>query len=94
MNDNTIPDWVYETLKNDNIRVYENLDGKVTISQVGERYADESMTPQQIIDYLRGTRKKPVVMHPDNPYVGRHVPKRDVIAVLSERIMTQLEGGE
>lgn len=94
MNDYNMPDWVYETLKNDNLRVYENLDGKVTISQVGERYREYIMTPQQIIDYLRGTRKKPVVMHPDNPYVGRHVPKKYVIAVLSERIMTQLEGGE
>jgi len=83
---NTAPDWVYETLKNDNIRVYENLDGKVTISQVNEKHVEKSMTPQAIIDYLRGTRKKPVVMHPDNPYVGRHVPKREVIAVLSERV--------
>ena len=33
MNDNTIPDWVYETLKNDNLRVYENSNGKVIISQ-------------------------------------------------------------
>lgn len=83
---NTVPDWVYETLKNDNLRVYENLDGKVTISQVSERYREYIMTPQAIIDYLRTIRKKPVVMHPDNPYVGRHVPKRDVIAVLSERV--------
>mgnify|MGYP001035875336 CR=1 FL=1 len=83
---NTAPDWVYETLKNDNIRVYENLDGKVTISQVNEKHVEKSMTPQEIIAYLRGIRKKPVVMHPDNPYVGRHVPKKYVIAVLSERV--------
>ena len=85
MNDTT-PDWVYETLRNDNIRVYENLDGKVTISQVNEKHVEESMTPQAIIDYLRGTRKKPVVMHPDNPYVGRHVPKRLVIEILQNRM--------
>ena len=85
MND-TVPDWVYETLKNDNLRVYENLDGKVTISQVNEKHVKESMTPQAIIDYLRGTRKKPVVMHPDNPYVGRHVPKRLVIEILQNRM--------
>jgi hypothetical protein len=94
MNDNTIPDWVYETLKNDNLRVYENSSGKVIISQVSERYAEDIMTPQAIIDYLRTIRKKPVVMHPRIFALGRHVPKRDVIAVLSERIMTQLEGGE
>ena len=82
----TTPDWVYETLKNDNIRVYENLDGKVTISQVNERHKEDIMTPQAIISYLKSIKKKPVVMHPDNPYVGRHVPKKYVIAVLSERI--------
>ena len=85
MNDTT-PDWVYETLKNDDLRVYENSSGKVIISQVSERYADESMTPQQIIAYLKGIRKKPVVMHPRILALGRHVPKREVIAVLSERI--------
>ena len=94
MNDNTIPDWVYETLKNDNLQVYENFEGKVIISQVSERYREYIMTPQAIIDYLRTIRKKPVVMHPRIPALGRHVPKRDVIAVLSERIMTQLEGNE
>ena len=94
MNDHTMPDWVYETLKNDNLRVYENSNGKIIISQVSERYAEDIMTPQAIIDYLKGIRKKPVVMHPRIFALGRHVPKRDVIAVLSERIMTQLEGGE
>ena len=94
MNDNTLPDWVYETLKNDNLRVYENSSGKIIISQVNERYAEDIMTPQAIIDYLRTIRKKPVVMHPEDPFIGRHIAKRDVIAVLSERIMTQLEGGE
>ena len=92
MNDYTMPDWVYETLKNDNLRVYENSNGKIIISQVSERYAEDIMTPQAIIDYLRTVRKKPVVMHPRIYALGRHVPKRDIIAVLSERIMTQLEG--
>ena len=93
MNNYTMPDWVYETLKNDNLRVYENFKGKVIIIQVGEWHREDIMTPQAIIDYLRTVRKKPVVMHP-RIALGRHVPKRDVIAVLSERIMTQLEGGE
>lgn len=85
MNDHTIPDWVYETLRNDDLRVYENSNGKVIISQVNERHEEDIMTPQAIIDYLRTTRKKPVVMHPRIFALGRHVPKRDVIAVLSER---------
>ena len=85
MND-TVPDWVYETLKNDNLRVYENSNGKVIISQVNERYADESMTPQQIIEYLKGIRKKPVVMHPDDPFIGRHVSKGLVIEILQNRM--------
>jgi len=92
MNNYTMPDWAYDTLKNDNLRVYENSNGKVIISQVSERYREYIMTPQAIIDYLRTIRKKPVVMHPRIFALGRHVPKRDVIAVLSERIMTQLEG--
>jgi hypothetical protein len=94
MNNYTMPDWVYETLKNDNLRVYENFEGKIIISQVGERSWEDIMTPQAIIDYLRTVRKKPVVMHPRIFALGRHVPKQDIIAVLSERIMTQLEGGE
>ena len=85
MNDHTIPDWVYETLRNDDLRVYENSNGKVIISQVSEKYREDIMTPQAIIDYLKGVRKKPVVMHPRIFALGRHVPKRDVIAVLSER---------
>ena len=86
MNDHIIPDWVYETLKNDDLRVYENSNGKVIISQVSERYKEDIMTPQAIIDYLKGIRKKPVVMHPRIFALGRHVPKKDVIAVLSERM--------
>ena len=85
MNDHTMPDWVYGTLKNDNLRVYENSNGKIIISQVGERSWEDIMTPQAIIDYLRTVRKKPVVMHPRICALGRHVPKREVIAVLSER---------
>ena len=85
MNDNTIPDWVYETLRNDNLRVYENSNGKVIISQVNERHEEDIMTPQAIIDYLRTIRKKPVVMHPNDPFMGRYVAKKDIIAVLSER---------
>ena len=84
MND-TVPDWVYETLKNDNLRVYENSDGKVIISQVNEKHEEESMTPQAIIAYLKGIRKKPVVMHPNDPFMGRYVAKKDIIAVLCER---------
>ena len=86
MNNYTMPDWVYETLKNDNLRVYENSNGKVIISQVNERHEEDIMTPQAIIDYLRGIRKKPVVMHPEDPFTGRHIAKRDIIAVLSERV--------
>ena len=85
MSNHTIPDWVYETLKNDDLRVYENSNGKVIISQVNERHKEDIMTPQAIIDYLKGIRKKPVVMHPEDPFIGRHIAKRDVIAVLSER---------
>ena len=85
MNDAT-PEWVYETLKNDDLRVYENSSGKIIISQVSERYADESMTPQAIIAYLKGIRKKPVVMHPGDPFIGRHVSKRLVIEILQNRM--------
>ena len=84
---NTAPDWVYETLKNDNLRVYENSDGKVIISQVNEKHADESMTPQAIINYLRGIRRKPVVMHPEDPFMGRHVAKGLVIEKLQNRMV-------
>jgi hypothetical protein len=85
MINHTMPEWAYETLKNDDLRVYENSSGKVIISQVNERHKEDIMTPQAIIDYLKGIRKKPVVMHPRIFALGRHVPKRDVIAVLSER---------
>jgi len=85
MND-AIPDWVYETLRNDNLRVYENSSGKVIISQVADRYPELVMTPEDIIKFLKGVKKKPVVMHPRIFALGRHVPKREVIAVLSERI--------
>ena len=85
MNDTT-PDWVYETLRNDDLRVYENSSGKVIISQVNERHKDESMTPQEIISYLKGIRRKPVVMHPRIFALGRHVPKRLVIEILQNRM--------
>ena len=83
---NAIPDWVYETLKNDNLRVYENSNGKVIISQVNEWLVEDIMTPQAIIDYLKGIRKKPVVMHPRIFALGRHVPKRLVIEILQNRM--------
>jgi hypothetical protein len=85
MNDTT-PDWVYETLRNDDLRVYENSSGKVIISQVSEKYKEESMTPQQIIAYLKGIRRKPVVMHPRIFALGRHVSKGLVIEILQNRV--------
>ncbi len=84
---NTAPDWVYETLRNDNLQVYEHYsNGKIIISQVSERHAEDIMSPQAIIAFLRSIRKKPVVMHPEDPFRGRHIAKRDIIAVLSERV--------
>jgi hypothetical protein len=85
MND-TVPDWVYETLSKDPLRVYENEKGKIIISQVADRYPELVMTPQQIIYYLKGVRKKPVVMHPRIFALGRHVPKRLVIEILQNRM--------
>ena len=86
MNDTT-PDWVYETLRNDDLRVYENSSGKVIISQVNEKHKEESMTPQAIIAYLKTTKRKPVVMHPRIFALGRHVPKRLVIEILQNRMV-------
>jgi MinD-like ATPase involved in chromosome partitioning or flagellar assembly len=86
MNNYTMPEWAYKTLRNDNLRVYENSNGKVIISQVNERHKEDIMTPQAIIEYLKGIKKKPVVMHPEDPFIGRHVAKKDIIAVLSERV--------
>ena len=85
MND-TVPEWVYETLRNDDLRVYENSSGKVIISQVNERHKEDIMTPQAIISYLKGIRKKPVVMHPGDPFIGRHVSKGLVIEILQNRL--------
>jgi MinD-like ATPase involved in chromosome partitioning or flagellar assembly len=86
MNNYSMPDWAYKTLRNDNLRVYENSNGKVIISQVNERHKEDIMTPQAIISYLKSIKKKPVVMHPEDPFIGRHVAKKDIIAVLSERV--------
>lgn len=86
MNNYTMPEWAYKTLRNDNLRVYENSNGKVIISQVNERHKEDIMTPQAIISYLKSIKKKPVVMHPEDPFIGRHVNKKDIIAVLSERV--------
>lgn len=86
MNNYTMPDWAYNTLRNDNLRVYEHSNGKIIVSQVSERYKEDIMTPQAIIAFLKSVKKKPVVMHPEDPFMGRHVAKRDIIAVLSERV--------
>lgn len=86
MNNYTMPDWAYNTLRNDNLRVYEHSNGKIIVSQVSERYREDIMTPQAIIAFLRSIKKKPVVMHPNDPFMGRHIAKRDIIAVLSERV--------
>ncbi len=80
-----MPNWAYDTLKNDNLQVYENSSGKIIISQVNERHEEDIMTPQAIISYLKSIKKKPVVMHPEDPFIGRHISKKDIIAVLSER---------
>ena len=82
----TVPDWVYETLRNDDLRVYENSSGKVIISQVNEKHKEDIMTPQAIISYLKSTKRKPVVMHPRIFALGRHVPKRLVIEILQNRL--------
>jgi MinD-like ATPase involved in chromosome partitioning or flagellar assembly len=85
MSNHTMPDWAYKTLRNDDLRVYENSNGKVIISQVNERHKEDIMTTQAIIAYLKSIKKKPVVMHPEDPFIGRHIAKKDIIAVLSER---------
>jgi hypothetical protein len=80
-----MPEWMRETLSKDPLRIYENGKGKIIISQVADRYPELVMTPEDIIKFLKGVKKKPVVMRPES-FEGRHVPKRDVIAVLSERM--------
>jgi hypothetical protein len=79
-----MPEWMYETLRNDPLRVYENKNGKIIISQVADRHPELVMTPEDIIKFLKGVKKKPVVMKPES-FEGRHVAKKDIIAVLSER---------
>jgi hypothetical protein len=85
MNEAT-PEWVYETLSKDPLRVYENEKGKIIISQVADRYPELVMTPEDIIKFLKGVKKKPVVMHPRIFALGRHVPKRLVIELLQKRM--------
>lgn len=80
-----MPEWVYETLSNDPLRIYENGKGKIIISQVADRYPELIMSPEDIIKFLKGVKKKPVVMRPES-FEGRHVSKKDIIAVLSERM--------
>ena len=84
MND-AIPDWVYETLRNDDLRVYENSNGKIIISQVAERYPELIMAPEDIIKFLKGVKKKPVVMKPES-FEGRHIAKGLVIEILQNRM--------
>jgi len=79
-----MPEWVYETLSNDPLRIYEDKNGKIIISQVADRYPELIMSPEDIIKFLKGVKKKPVVMKPES-FEGRHVSKKDIIAVLSER---------
>jgi hypothetical protein len=81
----TMPEWVHETLSNDPLRIYENGGGKIIISQVADRYPELIMAPEDIIKFLKGVKKKPVVMRPDS-FEGRHVPKSEVIDILRERM--------
>ena len=92
MNDYNMPDWAYKTLRNDDLRVYEHSNGKIIISQVSEQYKEDNMTSQAIISFLKNIRKKPVVMHPEDPFIVRHIVKRDLIAVLCERRNAISEG--
>ena len=81
----TMPEWMRETLNNDPLRVYENSNGKIIISQVSDRYPELIMTPEDIIKFLKGVKKKPVVMKPES-FEGRHVSKGLVIEILQNRI--------
>ena len=82
---NMMSEWMYETLRNDSLRIYEDKNGKIIISQVSDRYPELIMSPEDIIKFLNGVKKKPVVMKPES-FEGRHVAKKDIIAVLSERM--------
>jgi hypothetical protein len=86
MNNMTMPEWMRETLSKDPLRIYENGKGKIIISRVADRYPELVMTPEDIIKFLRGVKKKPVVMHPNEPFMGRHVAKREVIEILQNRM--------
>lgn len=81
-----MPEWMLETLTNDALRIYENGDGKIIISQVAKGYPELIMAPEDIIKFLTGIRKKPVVMRPDS-FEGRHVAKRLVIEILQNRMV-------
>ena len=81
----SVPESVTETLMNDDLRVYENSNGKIIISQVSERHPELIMTLEDIIKFLKGVKKKPVVMKPES-FEGRHVSKRLVIEILQNRL--------
>ena len=81
----TMPEWMRETLSKDPLRVYENGKGKIIICQVADRHPELVMTPEDIIKFLKGVRKKPVVIKPES-FEGRHVPKRLVIEILQKRM--------
>jgi hypothetical protein len=81
----TMPEWMYETLSKDPLRVYENGKGKIIISQVADRYPELIMAPEDIIKFLKGVKKKPVVMKPES-FEGRHVAKKEVIEILQNRM--------
>lgn len=80
----TVAEWVHETLSNDPLRVYEDGNGKIIISQVADRYPELIMAPEDIIKFLKGVKKKPIVMRPES-FEGRHVAKGLVIEILQDR---------
>jgi hypothetical protein len=85
MNNMTMPEWMRETLSKDPLRIYENGKGKIIICQVADRHPELVMTPEDIIKYLKGVKKKPVVIRPES-FEGRHVSKGAVIEILQNRM--------
>lgn len=78
-----LTDWQIDVLTGPAISLTDS-DGKLKIYRVKADYKGKTSIGDAV-DILKGYKKKPIIMDPNNPFSGRFAAKKDVLAILMSR---------
>ena len=77
-------DWQLAVLNDEHIRIDQSPDTgyRLVIRKTDSKH---DMMIQDVVETVRHSKRKPVIMYPDDPFRGMFADKQEVLAVLMAR---------